>query len=299
MDTRKLKAFLAVASGLSLREAARTLNYAPSSLSAQITALEEDLGVTLFVRRGRDLGLSEQGARLLSHARRLVALEVEARSAVGAAAAGGGEVGLRISESLGIRCLPTVIARFRERFPGARLTVATASRHGLARDLARGATDLALILGERTAVAGLCVEEIGSEELVVILPPGSPQAGLAAVGPADLAGLPLILTRHVWSARRMIENAVLAAGGPAAGLVECASIEIVTRCVAAGLGVSVVPAFTVAAEVAAGQLATARWRDTDLSAAVLLIRDAGREPTPPAETLAELLRGFFAGAAHC
>jgi DNA-binding transcriptional LysR family regulator len=296
MDTQKLKTFLAVAAGLSFREAARTLNYAPSSVTAQIKTLEAELGARLFDRLGRAVTLTEQGQILLSHARRLLDLEAEARAALLQPDGGAGEISLRASESLGIHCLPEVLGRFRQRFPGTRLTISTSSRHGLVHDLRHGTTDLALILGEPPAAPGLSVEVLGREPLVVVLPPSAAPAGRESVGPEDLDGLPLILTRHVWSLRPIIERALLSAGRPAVGLVECASMEIVTRCVAAGLGVSVVPAFTVAAEVAAGRLATARWRDAELRAAVVLVRDPERQAGAAAEALAGHFREFFSAA---
>ena len=81
-DPRLLKTFLAVAAGLSFRQAAKELHYAPSSVSSQIKALEEELGVPLFDRTGRLVVLTEQGRRLLAHARRLTDLAAATRHIV-------------------------------------------------------------------------------------------------------------------------------------------------------------------------------------------------------------------------
>lgn len=292
MDLQLLKTFLAVAAGLSFRKAAETLHYAPSTITAQIKALEEDLGIPLFDRLGRRVLLTEHGQRLLHHARRMLDLEAETRRVLlhGEASV---ELAVRISESLGIHCLPWVLPRFRTRSPATRLNLTTHSQHGLVRDLRHGATDLALLLGEPFSAAGLRVDVLHRERLAVIVPPESPLATLKAVHPADLHGVPLILTRHVWSVRRLIEQALLEAHVGTEGLVECSSVEIVKRCVMAGQGVSVVPGFTVREEVSQGRLALLDWAGELLVAPVLLVRHEERWLSPAAATFIDLLQAFF------
>lgn len=292
LDLQLLKTFLAVAAGLSFRQAAETLHYAPSTVTAQIKALEEDLGVPLFDRLGRQVLLTEHGQRLLHHARRMMDLEAETRRVLldGEASV---ELAVRISESLGIHCLPWILPRFRARFPAARLTLTTHSQQGLVRDLRHGATDLALLLGEPFSAAGLRVEVLHREHLAVIVPPESPLALRRGVRPADLDGAPLILTRHVWSARRLIEQALLEAHVGTEGLVECSSVEIVKQCVMAGQGISVVPGFTVREEARQGRLALLPWAGGPLVAPVLLVRHEERWLSPAAAAFSDLLRAFF------
>lgn len=61
MEIRHLKTFLTVARLLSFNKAAERLHYAQSSISAQIQALETELGVQLFDRLGRRILLTEAG----------------------------------------------------------------------------------------------------------------------------------------------------------------------------------------------------------------------------------------------
>ncbi|MEG6550929.1 LysR family transcriptional regulator [Desulfocurvibacter africanus] len=292
MDLQLLKTFLTVAAGLSFRKAAETLHYAPSTVTTQIKALEEDLGIPLFDRLGRRVLLTEHGQRLLHHARRMMDLEAETRRVLldGEASV---ELAVRISESLGIHCLPWVLPRFRARSPATRLNLTTHSQHGLVRDLRHGVTDLALLLGEPFSAAGLRIEVLHCERLVVIVPPESPLAIHETVHPADLEGVPLILTRHVWSVRRLIEQALLEAHVGIEGLVECSSVEIVKRCVMAGQGVSVVPSFTVQEEVRQKRLALLDWAGEPLAAPVLLVRHEERSLSPAAAAFIDLLQAFF------
>ncbi len=293
LDLVKLRSFVAAATSLSFRKAAETLHYAPSTVTMQIKALEEEFGAPLFDRAGRGMILTEHGRRLLPHALRLLDIEARIRGLSKGDTEVADELTLRISESLGIHLIPWLLPRFVELFPRTRLILRTASRAGTAQDLRQGATDLAVLLSEPFAAEGLTVEVPHRERLVVIVPADSPLAGCETVRAADLAGLPLILTPHVWSARPFIERAFQEADLAPAGWVECSSVEIVKRCVMQGLGVSVVPGFTVREEVSAGRLARLDWAEEPLWAPVLLMHRGEAWLSSPAKAFVQLARRFF------
>ena len=72
MEIRELKTFKSVAMLLSFNRAAEKLNYAQSSVSAQIKSLEEELAVKLFDRLGRRIRLTEAGERLIQYADKIL-----------------------------------------------------------------------------------------------------------------------------------------------------------------------------------------------------------------------------------
>lgn len=74
MELQHLRSFLEVSSEMSFTRAAKKLNYAQSSVTAQIQHLEASLGAVLFDRRGRRIALTESGLRLRPVAERIVAL---------------------------------------------------------------------------------------------------------------------------------------------------------------------------------------------------------------------------------
>ncbi len=90
MELRQVETFRAVAEELSFSRAAAKLGYVQSSVSAQVAALEQDLGVPLFDRLGRRIALTEAGVVMLSHSRRLLAVAEETRVAVADAGVGSG-----------------------------------------------------------------------------------------------------------------------------------------------------------------------------------------------------------------
>lgn len=277
LDPWHLRTFLAAADALSFRQAAGALAMAPSTVTTQIKALEEALGASLFQRGPGRVVLTEEGRRLRGMARRLLDLESEIRRDFDHNREAFPELSVRLSESLGLELLPAVLSRFRRHFPHTRLFLPTRSRQGLARDLRQGAVDLGLMLGEPFAAEGVRMETLHREPLLVIAPPDSPLAGREAVGPEALAGRELLVTPHVWSARRRIENALDRAGLAPAALTECTSLEIVKRCVAAGHGLAVAPWLAVRRECEAGRLLALPWAGGLLDAPVLLVRPSDRD----------------------
>ncbi|NKQ57699.1 LysR family transcriptional regulator [Amycolatopsis sp. K13G38] len=99
MDVRYLRYFVVVAEELHFGRAAHRLHMAQPPLSQRIRDLERDLGVRLFDRNTRQVRLTEAGALLLEHARRVLDDVDAARQAMGRIKAGG-------ATALRVGCLP-------------------------------------------------------------------------------------------------------------------------------------------------------------------------------------------------
>src|SRR5262249_20634887 len=121
MELRELAAFREVARLSSFSQAAARLGYVQSTVSAQIRALEDDLGVRLIDRLGRSIALTLAGEALLPYAERLLELSAEARSVVTQSPATGaaltGRLTVSAPESLLTYRLPQVLSRFRSEYP--------------------------------------------------------------------------------------------------------------------------------------------------------------------------------------
>ena len=72
MDTKAVKTFVVLSETLNYQQAAQRLSYAPSTLTGHIRALEEELGVKLFTKVGRQLELTEEGQGFRESAHRLL-----------------------------------------------------------------------------------------------------------------------------------------------------------------------------------------------------------------------------------
>ena len=118
-DWNQVRAFLVTAEEGSLSAAARALNLTQPTLSRQVAALEQDLGVTLFERAGRSLLLTETGLTLLEHVRAMG--EAAARvslSASGQSEAIAGKVSITATDMVSAYVLPEILSVLSDRAPG-------------------------------------------------------------------------------------------------------------------------------------------------------------------------------------
>src|SRR6201995_1596669 len=143
LDLELLKSFVSVVDAGGFTRAGERVHRTQSTVSQQIRRLEEDLGQTLLNRNGKDVTLTEPGERLLSYARRLLALAEEARDVV-AQPGHEGAVRLGLPEDFAAYRLAKLLASFSRARPNLRLDVRADQSIPLKRDLERGDLDLAL-----------------------------------------------------------------------------------------------------------------------------------------------------------
>ena len=72
MDTKHLTTFVKLAQTLNYQKAARSLQYSPSTLFKHVQLLEEEMGVSLLTKEGRQLALTPEGERFLAHAKKIL-----------------------------------------------------------------------------------------------------------------------------------------------------------------------------------------------------------------------------------
>jgi DNA-binding transcriptional LysR family regulator len=124
MELRHLRYFTAVAEELSFRGAAEKLHVAQPALSAQIKTLEDELGVTLFQRTTRKVGLTPAGRVLLEEAHRVLAAAAEAENRARQADAGlVGTFRLGIIAPTANAWLAGILRKFQQRFPGVQFSL--------------------------------------------------------------------------------------------------------------------------------------------------------------------------------
>jgi DNA-binding transcriptional LysR family regulator len=274
MELRRIETFRAVAEELSFSRAAAKLGYVQSSVSAQVSALEQQLGVPLFDRLGRRIALTDAGEVMFDYSGKLLALAEQTREAVVDAGVGSGEVtgSLTVSapETLLTYRLPKLLAIFHERHPKVRLSVrpsAIGRLVGSARKAVEaGRVDVAFVLDEplgvRACPAYLAVETLVAENVSVIAPTSHALASSSAALPHDLRGETVLLPEAPESGcayRGQFERHLGSAGVVPPEKLEFQSIEAVKQCVAAGMGVSVLPSVAVDAELKSGTLAALHW----------------------------------------
>lgn len=236
MELSALRIFKAVAEEGSVTLAASRLNRVQSNVSARLTQLEESLGVPLFHRSGRKLQITAEGTRLLAYADRLLQLAEEAQAAVQPDQRPSGQLRIGSMETTAAARLPQVLAAFNRKHPHVDLLLDTAPTDQLLDGVLKHRLDVALVAGP-VPHAELAQLPVFEEELVLITCHGHPPVA----SPRDLARRNLLVFRSGCTYRRRLE-AWFAEGGVAPARVsEFGTFEAILGCVAAGMGVALMP----------------------------------------------------------
>ena len=141
-DWNQARAFLATAEEGSLSAAARALGQTQPTLSRQIAALEENLGVTLFKRGGRSLSMTQTGQELLYHFKAMGdAASLISLTASGQSQAIEGHVSITATNIMATFHLPAILKQLREIAPGIEIEVVASND---IRDLTRREADIAI-----------------------------------------------------------------------------------------------------------------------------------------------------------
>src|ERR1700693_3840812 len=154
LDLDLLRSFVSVVDAGGFTRAGERVHRTQSTVSQQIRRLEETLGHPLLHRNAKQATPPEEGERLLSYARRILALAEEARDVV-ARPAGDGVVRLGIPEDFAAYRLADVLSGFARSRPGLRLDVRCGLSARLSRDLERGELDLALFKRDAGETGGI------------------------------------------------------------------------------------------------------------------------------------------------
>ncbi len=141
-DWNRARAFLVTAEEGSLSAAARALKQTQPTLGRQVSALEDELGVALFERRGTSLELTPNGVELLAHVRRMAdAASGLSLTASGKAQTVEGSICISATEVVAAYILPPVVRRLRQRHPGIIVEIIASNSTS---DLKRREADIAI-----------------------------------------------------------------------------------------------------------------------------------------------------------
>lgn len=245
MELRQLEHFVAVATERNFTRAAARVHVVQSALSASVAKLEKELGVALIDRSRRQISLSPAGEAFLDHAYEVLSAAHRARSAAAGYAgqlAGTVEVGTLMSS--GALDLPAALGRFHRRHPlvNVRLRQSAAGSAGHVADVADGKLDLALVSTPGMPTPLVDIRELSREPMMFVCSPEHPLAGKPRIRLTDLVGQHLIQFAPGWGVRRVLDQALAAAG-----LEITMAYEVADYATAAGLaqnqlGVAVLPA---------------------------------------------------------
>ncbi|MCI0509630.1 LysR family carnitine catabolism transcriptional activator [Chromohalobacter marismortui] len=241
---KQLRAFVAVAHSRSLAEASERIHLSQPALSISIRKLEDTVGGPLFARTTRQLWLTPEGEAFLPVAIRLLNDWTEAFEDLNERfMKKRGKVTIAALPTLAAGLLPKVIATFRERHPQINLSLHDVLADQVNQLVREGRADLGFSVPPRDS-DDLVFETILTDSYVVVCREGHPLLEQENVAWAQLADHPFIGINKLSSSRQNIDKVMEEIGRRLDILCEVSQIATVGRMVAAGTGISVLPALS-------------------------------------------------------
>lgn len=248
VELRQLEYFLVVAREGNVTRAAKKLYTAQPSLSRQIQKLEDELGAPLFDRSKRGMRLTAVGETFLQYVERGFDQFEAGRQAVkDLLGPEHGHIRMAFLPAVGADLLPEALAAFRGRYPTVQFTLRQSTTLETLDWLRAGEIELciATALPYGQSEPGLMRAPLLVEELYAALPPDHRYAGESTIALKDLASEPFVLVGGGSGLRRVIEAACQQVGFMPRVAVEGDDLATVRGLVAAGLGVSLLPALAL------------------------------------------------------
>lgn len=241
MDLRNLGYFVRVVEHDTFTAAAQAAFVSQPALSHGIDRLETELGVELFERIGRRVRLTAAGEALIGPARQALRDVETARAAVEAVAGlTAGHLDLGALPTLAVDPLATLVGAFRVAHPDVTIRLSDpADSATLVTMVTSGDVEIGITVGTPTDT-GLEVRQLGHQDLLAVLPPGTALPG-RSVDVRQLATFPLVAASPGTATRNQLEEAFGSAGAVPHVAVTTAQREAILPLVLAGAGATLFP----------------------------------------------------------
>lgn len=257
MTLDDLRAFSLVAEEGSFSRAARKLRKTQPAVSQAIQRLEKEAGERLIDRTSRDGALTDAGDLVLDYARRLMRLHDEARRAVtDLRHVQAGRVLIGANEGAVHAVLP-LIERFHRSHAGVLVEVRRVAARHVANEVQLRTVDFG-VLTFKPAERDLSSVVLGSDELVLLVPPGHPLAGGGPISMEEMGRQVIIAHNDPSPLRDEVLRLYEQRHTPLNIRISLPSLDAIKRAVEAGLGVALLPRRCAHEEIARGQLAEVR-----------------------------------------
>ncbi len=293
LDLHQLQVFVIAAQEENFSAAAQELHLSQPAITQRIHALEKQLGVTLFERRGRRVYLSEAGAFLLPLAKDL--LRRSKRTEEMMQSLRGEVVGHLIigcSTTTGKYLLPPLMARFCDRFAGVQATVRVGSRKRVLELLASGEVHLAFT-SALTPRREIRYRQFLQDQVVLIVPSNHPWCKKEAILPEELLKERLILREPESGTYQAMESALARHDISVDELhtvITVGNSEAIILAVEEGIGVGFVPKLAAQRCIGLGNIRIIPIADTFMSYTIWMAENTMQPATAAQLHFLKLLR---------
>jgi DNA-binding transcriptional LysR family regulator len=289
INLNQLRIFYHVAKRLNFTAAASDLFITQPAVSAQMKSFEDYCGVRLFRRRGKVLYLTDEGAILYEHARRIFECEKEIENTLEEMKSlKQGVLRLGTTKTYARYFMPEIITRFHDAYPSIKVQLNEGSSREMTESLLDFQNDVALI-AKTVDHQDVVFKPFSQEEVVLIAAPGKTWGRGGSPRLSDIALEPIIMKEKGSGTRKLVSELFAGAGIEPNILMETGNTEFIKQVVQRGEGVSFLVKAAVALEGQEGKLQLLTIQDHPLRLDVSIAHLKGQFLSPPARVFLDML----------
>ncbi|HIU25157.1 MAG TPA: LysR family transcriptional regulator [Candidatus Copromorpha excrementigallinarum] len=243
MNINSLKCFILVAENLSFARTAEAMHKSQPAVTKQINALENELGVTLFLRSPRHVELTPAGMSFYKDARDIVISTERAVERAKKQESGENTISLGLSNPAALFCLTPLLSRLHEEIPDLRPSIQVLNHKTILSLFAEVKLDALFFYRENAPEkTDASFKELQKDSCVCLLPKGHPFEKKEILSLDDLSRSPLIVCNPLSAplATASLQQRLLERCSPER-VFYCDTVEIAHTMVAAGMGLSLLP----------------------------------------------------------
>ncbi|MCL6601979.1 MAG: LysR family transcriptional regulator [Paenibacillus sp.] len=241
MDIRQLEYFVQVARLKSFSKAAESLFITQPTISKMIRNMEIELGADLFYREGKSIRLTDAGEILLTKAQNIVdsfnSLSSELDSL---RSLKQGHIRIGLPPMVGASFFPAVIGQFHKKYPEVTIRLHEDGAKKVENDVETGLLDVGVVVLPVNS-ARFHYFSFNEEKLQLLVPIAHRLAGVESVPISDLSGEEFVLFREDFTLHDRIITECVKAGFQPKVVYESSQWDLISRMVAAGLGIALLP----------------------------------------------------------
>ena len=254
MELSNLRALVALSELGTFANAGERLHLSAPAVFDQIRKLEMEAGEKLYERAGRKLRITQTGQLLIEYARRMLQEHDAALEALkDVRSVSRGVVRFGCGPHMSVSVIPHLFRAYLASYPNVEIRLITGDDHLLFDRLRTGAIDLLMM---NLPVDDLAFESIPlwKYEMVLVVSPGDPCAN----DPAMLAGRPFIMYQRAYLVEAAIQRFCIEAGFQPRIVMQIDQADSIKELIKLGLGISLLPVWSVSEEVKLGTLRVVR-----------------------------------------
>lgn len=298
MEIRNLRTFLQVAALENFTKAAAVLGYSQSAVSVQIKQLENETGLALFDRIGKNAYLTDYGRALMPYARKAVAAADAVENFGRAPEELSGTVRIGITDSLFELLVKETLINYHLRFPKVELELTVDTTVELLRGLKEGSIDAACVIDDALPDGQWNIWRRLETPVVLAANPMHSLARLSEVPMRALAGSEFIMMEHDAPYSRRFESVLTRFGVEYNVFLRLPSAAAAKELLTEGDFISLLPLYTVQPDVIRGSLSILNVPEWNLEQSVQMVMHRGKIVTPQLEGFLTELCSALASVLH-